>query len=385
MTIDQVHAKRGVLAVGLAIAVTAVLSAILTTSRQVEAYTGDAASSTIMKVSYLYRFDPATQGFFTVTLTADTQPVGVAVTGTNPTHVWFTEYGADRIGHVVFTDTMNYTLVEHLVPPGSKPYLITLAGDQVWFTERGTDRVGRINALTGQLDEFFGHGLPAEAGLADLNVAPDGSLWLAGEAAKHLYRLVVTSTVDYAFDEYPTNPPTTFGPAGPYGIDVVVINPPDSYQIAFASPTSNSIGLLTPGSREVLLAASIAPGFAPTDIVYEAANDQVWFSEPGGNYLGQSFKSTLGGIPRQIPAGARPTFLSRKQGNTLWMSQQDPVGQLMRFVYTGTTDYAFTSYPLPVTGLQPNAVAVSDDQAVWTVAYRPARLFLPVVVKNMGS
>jgi len=350
---------------------------------QVEAQTARAAASTA-RASFLYRFDTTSQSFFTIPLSNGAVPIGVAVTGTNPTHIWIAENGLNRITQVIFTNTSDYAQTAYPVTStaNSGPFLIALAGHHVWFTEREANRVGRLNALTGQLDEFFGHGLPAQAGLADIAAAPDGSIWLAGQSAKRLYRLVITST-DYAFQEFLTGVYVTTT-VGPFGIDVVPGISPASYQIAFASPAGNRIGVLTPGSYQVLIAGTIPAGFAPTDIVYEAARDFVWFSEPGADRIGLSFKGTLQGSPTHIGPIARPTFLSRMINNTLWVAQQDLSGQLARFTYDGPGVYSFTSYPLPMAGLQPDGVALADDGQVWLVAYQPGRLYFPLVLNNSG-
>jgi streptogramin lyase len=318
-------------------------------------------------------------------LSNGTVPIGVAVTGTNPTHVWIAEYGLNRITHVTFTSTANYTQTAYPVTStvNSGPFLITFAGSSVWFTEREANRVGRLNATTGVIDEYYGHGLPANAGLADIAAAPDGSIWMSGQSAKRLYRLVITSTADYAFQEYLTGTGITTT-VGPFGIDVVPVVPPSSYQIAFASPEGNRIGLLTPGSQQVMIAGTIPPGFAPTDIIYEAARDFLWFSEPGADRIGLSFKGTLQGAPTHVGPITRPVYLSRMINNTLWVTQQDPLGQLARFIHTGTGVYNFTSYPLPIAGLQPNGVALANDGSVWLAAYRPERLYMPAMLKNFG-
>lgn len=343
----------------------------------------EAASAT--SASFLYRFDASAQSFFTLPLSSGALPIGVAVTGTNPTRVWIAEYGLNRISRVTFTSTADYAWATYPVTSTSNsgPFLIAVDGTQVWFTEREANRVGRLDTATGQVDEFYGHGLPANAGLADIAAAPDGSIWVAGQYAKRLYRLVITSTANYAFQEYLTGTSITTT-VGPFGIDVVVINPPDSYQMAFASPEGNRIGLLTPGSQQVMIAGTIPPGFAPTDIVYEAARDYLWFSEPGVDRIGLSFKGTLQGAPTHVGPITRPVYLSRMINNTLWMTQQDLLGQLARFIHTGTGVYNFTSYPLPVAGLQPNGVALADDGSVWLAAYQPERIYLPVVLNSSG-
>ncbi len=353
-----------------------------------EAQTTRTAIASTTKASFLYRFDTTAQSFFTVPLSDSAVPIGVAVTGTHPTQVWIAEHGLNRLTRVVFTSTADYAQTAYPITStaNSGPFLIALAGNNVWFTEREANRVGRLDALTGQLDEFYGHGLPANAGLADIAAAPDGSIWIAGQSAKRLYRLVITSTTDYAFREFLTgiNVTTT---VGPFGIAVVPINPPASYQIAFASPEGNCIGLLTPGSQQVVIAGAIPAGFAPTDLVVDGeglSDYHLWFSEPGIDRLGLSFNSTLQVAPTHVGPIARPTFLSRAVNNTLWLSQQDPLGQLAHFVYTAPGVYQFTSYPLPTLGLQPNGVALADDGQVWLVAYQPERLYLPLVLKDSG-
>ncbi len=348
-----------------------------------EAQTTRTATASTTRASFLYRFDTTAQSFFTVPLSDGAVPIGVDVTGTNPTQVWIAEHGGNRLTRVVFTSTADYVQTAYPITStaNSGPFLIALDGNNVWFTEREANRVGRLDALTGQLDEFYGHGLPANAGLADIAAAPDGSIWVAGQSAKRLYRLVITPTVDYAFQEFLTGVYLTTT-VGPFGIDVVPGISPASYQIAFASPEGTRIGLLTPGSREVVIAAAIPAGFAPTDIVYDAARDYLWFSEPGADLIGLSFRGTLQSVPTQIGSIARPAFLSRMINQTLWLSQQDPAGQLARFVYPGV--YNFTSYPLPTAGLQPNGVALADDGQVWLVAYKPERLYLPLVLNNSG-
>jgi streptogramin lyase len=341
-------------------------------------------TASVRGASFLYRFNPTSQSFFTIPLSNGALPIGVAVTGTNPAHVWIAEYGLSRITQVIFTGTADYTQSAYPVTStvNSGPFLIALAGRNVWFTERGANRVGRLDTNTGQLDEFYGHGLPANAGLADIGVAPDGSIWVAGQSAKRLYQLTITPTGDYAFQEFLTGISAATA-VGPFGLDVMG-DSPLSYQIAFASPEGNRIGVLTPGSGQVLIAAAIPPRFAPTDIVYEAARDNIYFSEPGTDRIGLSTPGTLQLIPTQLGPIARPAYLSRMVNKTLWLSQQNPAGQLASLVYTSPGVYNFLSYPLPALGLQPNGVALADNGQVWTAAYRPERIYLPLVLRSSG-
>ena len=102
MNSQRSNVKRSTIAIGLA-AMALIVTALLVGQSRVEAGQLNANSAGVR--SYLYRFDPAAQTFFTIPLSTGAMPSGVAVTGTNPTHVWIAESGLDRITHVVFTDT----------------------------------------------------------------------------------------------------------------------------------------------------------------------------------------------------------------------------------------------------------------------------------------
>ncbi|HJW31283.1 MAG TPA: hypothetical protein VJ508_18775, partial [Saprospiraceae bacterium] len=313
------------------------------------------------------------QTWFTFTLPGSSLPSSVATTGTNPVHVWIAEYGLNRIGQVIYTDTSHVTFIEYPVTStaNSQPFRLTLNGNYVWFTERGANRIGRLDATTGQVVEFYGHGLSAEAGLAGIDIAPDGSLYLAEQTINRLARLVVTST--YAFHEY-----TTGVPIGPFGIAVE-----DNSRVHFTAPGSNQAGFLTPSTGGIVLATYIPPGSSPYDIAWDSAHEIAWFSEPNYDHLGGFFMGTLG-IPTQLGPIARPYGLSHFKGNQLWITQQVSAGALARFVYTSTLtgEYSFTSYALPVQSLLPTSVSVAADNSVWTAAYVTVRIYLPVIFKN---
>ena len=73
----------------------------------------------------------------------------------------------------------------------------------------------------------LGPGGALTCSMAGIDIAPDGSLYLAEQTINRLARLVVTST--YAFHEY-----TTGVPIGPFGIAVE-----DSSRVHFTAPASN--------------------------------------------------------------------------------------------------------------------------------------------------
>jgi len=327
--------------------------------------------------SFLFRFDPASQTFYTYSLPTGGLPYCVAVTGTNPTHVWVAEYGRDRIGHLIYTDTNDIAWIEYPVTltMNSGPFRLALAGDFVWFTERGANRIGRLDAVTGEIAEFYGNGLSPNSGLADIAVSPDGWVWAAGQSSNRLIRLVVTSTTDYAFREY-----THTLLVGPFAL-AIGLGIPSSYEVWFTEPNNNRVGRFDP-------AQDVNPflfpqGFYADSEPYEAAftPGHMWFSDPGHNSIDQVEIGTYTIFNAYGPI-TRPMGLAKQSSNVFWMTLQNEQGGLARFVYTSTVSTRFDSFALPTPGLRPTGISVAQDGGVWFAAFAPVRVYLPVVLRN---
>jgi streptogramin lyase len=319
--------------------------------------------------SYLFRFDLNNLTFYTFTLPLGSLPYDLAVTGTSPVHVWITAYGRDKIGHLVFTDTDNAVYIEYPVTSVSRsgPFGITVNGDSVWFTERTANRVGRLSMQSGQIDEFYGNGLPSNAGLADIRVAPNGWAWITGSWANRLIRLVVTST--YSFDAY-SHPLLV----GPFGLAIEV-----SDAIWFTLPEAHRIGRYQPSRGTYLWPLTFPATSRPVEIV--AGSGFVWFTDWQLNGIGQIEIGTLTNLNYYTPTN-RPFDLASRAPNVFWLTQQDEQGALARLIYTSPSSVQLDSYPLPVAGLRPTGIDVAADQSVWLVAYAPAKLYLPTILKN---
>jgi streptogramin lyase len=379
------HLLRWALPLGVAAVALTLLLMGLQDSRALAERNGPALSTPAPQSSFLYRFDSVSKTFFTLTLPTGSTPYGVAVTGTSPTHVWVPEYGVNQIGHLIYTDTDHYQWITYSVAStaNSEPFRIAVNGNDVWFTERGVDQVGRLDATTGEVTEFYSHGLTSDAGLADLNLAPDGSVWMTGQQSNHLIQLVVTSTYDYAFREYDKNELNGKPiPAGPFGISVGP-DPdfPTTYVVWFTAPASHTLARLTPGPYgEYIEPADFPSTTTPYDILLIPITGYAWYSDMQGNTLGQMSYRTLSNLV-YYPI-TRPAQLASESPDVLWFTQQDERGQVGRIVYTSAVDYHLSSYPLPTSGLQPTGIAVASDKGVWFVAFAPYRVFLPMVVRN---
>lgn len=321
--------------------------------------------------NYIYRFEPLAQTFITIPLPANSQPSDLVVSGSNPTHVWITEPGSNRLAHLVYTGTADYQLTEWTITStvNSQPYRLTLKGTELWFTERGANRIGRLNTSTGQLDEFYGNGLSSNSGLADIKVAPNGWVWVAGQSSNQLIRLVVTSTSQYAFNAY-----THTLLIAPYGLAVESSN-----SIWFTLPSTHRIGQFTPSYGLFLWPYGLPANSQPTEIV--VAPDMAWVSDPQLNQIGQVEIGTSTNVNLYGPID-HPVGLASGPPNLFWTTQQNTQGALGRLVYTSPTSTRLDSYPFPTPGVFPTGIAVASDNGVWSAAYVPVRVYLPTILRN---
>lgn len=315
----------------LALSIAAIsIAAIFASLHSTPAVAGPIATG----ASYLFRFDANAQTFVTIPLPTGSTPIGVAVTGTQPTHVWLTEMGRNQIGHVIYTDTNDYQLIEYPVTStsSSAPFRLTIDGNEVWFTERGANRIGRLDAATGQIDEFYGHGLSPNSGLSDIKVAPDGKVWASGEWSNRLIALSITSTTDYSFREYG---------------DAFVIHPTGiavrgSDDIWFASPGAHRVGwlwfdygqphffypshLITPTEDSPIDLIYLPLTWTPK---YSPDTGEVWFTDMQMNRVGRVGLGTVTGISSYFPI-SRPFCIANEINEwarrVVWITQQDDYG-----------------------------------------------------------
>jgi streptogramin lyase len=341
---------------------------------QVEAHPTRSVAST-PGASYLYRFDPTSKSFFTISLSNGALPIGVAVTGTNPTHVWVAEYGLNRIRRVIFTGTANYAQAVYPIASSanSGPYRIAVRGNDVWFTERGANRVGRLNAATGQLDEFYEHGLSPNAGLSDIKVAPDGVVWMGGQFARRLIKLVVSLPGVYAFTEYTdtARPGFTVAPAFlAMANDLIWLTTPDSNYYKMATFTPSTQDFVWP----VLPSGNLPRGIA-------TVAGYAWYADESRNKIGQIEVGTYTSV-NSFGVVTRPQEIAPASHNTFWLTLDDGRGAIARFVYTNAVSFQISTVALPTPGLRPAGIAVAPDGSVWVAAARAARLYLPLVRRD---
>ncbi|MBI5565954.1 MAG: hypothetical protein HY870_13750 [Chloroflexi bacterium] len=337
-----------------------------------------AQSAAINATNVIYRFDPNTQTFITFSLPAGSWPTDIEVLGSNPTQVWVADNGRGQLTRLVFTSTLDYQLTHFPVTAtaDNRPYRLALNSGRVWFTAPNTNRVGRLEPGSGQVDEFFGNGLPTNAGLTDIKVALNGRVWVGAETAQRLLRLTVTSTVVYAFNSYTD----TIRPSFVVAPRAIALDGNDS--VLMTVPTAP-----TPTLRLALFAPSIglfqwpilqANSF-PLDVV--AVSGEVWFSDRARNELVQIELGTLANLTPHGPI-TRPTSLATESASAFWSILQTSPAAIGRLSYAGLppTD-TITSFNLPDAQFSASAIAVAADGGVWVSAYRGS-LYLPLIRKS---
>jgi streptogramin lyase len=362
------------------IAISLLALIVLLPQRSIQSFAG--VSSPAPQSSYLFRFDPASQTFFTYTLPLASLPTDVIVSGSLPAHVWIAEYGLDRIGHLVYTDSDHIEWHEYLLASGSQPFRMTLDGNNLWFTERGANRIGRLNVLTEQIDEFYTHGLSSNAGLANIKVDGNNQVWTTAQWSNELIELIVTDTTDYAFHNY-----THSYLVAPFGL---AVGSNDELWVTSRGKFHLGAWDLSYGGFSWLPTQTISitstPTSMPIDLAYNFINQgkphgELWFTNYDNHSLDFVCVCTYP-IGMAFPVGLNPFNLVSESPNEFWITQQDALGSIGRFIFTDTLSTSFVSYPLPIAGLLPTGLALASDGGIWVVAYAPFRLYLPIIFRN---
>jgi len=149
------------------------------------------------------RLEISTTAVVSFPLTAGSAPWRIDVSADGG--VWFTERAANKLGHLVVTDTTHYALTEYNIPESdSQPEGIAVGGTKVWFGETvpaGDTKVIEFNTLQLPPDDFKtissipGNGYPA-------NLMYDGTDLWATELLGNNLSWVKTSTLGSIF-QYP--------------------------------------------------------------------------------------------------------------------------------------------------------------------------------------
>lgn len=327
--------------------------------------------------AYVFRFDPQAESFESFAIpTVGANPHSVKVVpGTGSLNVWFTEPGADQIGRLIYTNTANSVLREYSVTVGSMPLDLVVDGDgnHVWFTAHRGNWIGRWAVSNGELITFP---VPtANSQPAGIDLAPDGSIWFTEMAADKVGRLIVTGTMVYEFKEYPINDTSV----GAYDIAVQT----DRY-VWFSETRTGNIKRLKVADGSFSAITPLSANGYPYALVWDTGRSYLWFTERDSNQISQIQLTTLtilNSYPITPSPNSRPTGLTLLGSNQFWFSGQGS-GQIGRMVYTSPIEYNFKFFDLPISGLWAMDIAAAPDGRLWTVAYLPRHVFLPLMMRS---
>jgi virginiamycin B lyase len=327
--------------------------------------------------AYVFRFDPAVESFQTFTVsTVGANPHSVeVVSNTTNLDVWFTEPGADRIGRLIYTNTMDYVFREYAVAEGSMPLNLVADGEHIWFVAHQGNWIGRLAVASGGIMTFP---VPtASSRPAGIDVAPDGSVWFTEMAADKIGQLVVTTTTDYAVTEYLITGTGTN--VGAYGITV------QSNEYIWVGETRTGIvRRLKAADGTFIWTSGLGADGYPHTLVVDPGRDYLWLTERDDNQISQIEVGTLhiaNSFNITPTSNTRPTGLTMLGSNQFWFSGQEG-GQIGRMVYTSPTKYNFKVFDLPVSGLWAMDIVADKGGYLWTVAYLPRRIFLPLTMRS---
>lgn len=315
-------------------------------------------------------------------------PQSIAVE--SPGKVWFTLADQNMIGRLTVTSTVDYEIITYTIPtPNSTPYDLVYAGGMIWFTEYTGNQIGRLNPNTGSIDEF--NNFPtANSAPTGIDMAPNGQVWFVEHDGNNLARLTVTSTVDYAIDEfsYPY-------PSGELQ-DIVVEN---DDRIWFTAPGVDRLTVFQPGKwpDPIAFHSELAGGGStPWGVVM--GGEAPWVAAYGADRLGRLRPQTQGGWAWfTISTNSGPTgidFDTDSGKDRIWFVTKDS-GQvgLLETVTNQGTKIRLIEFPLPSPNSAPEGIAVDSNGHAWiaeTGANKIAEwrspyvffVYLPLVVRQ---
>ena len=249
-------------------------------------------------VADAYKLDANIREYLVPTPDAVPHDTAVGVDGT----LWFTEYGANTIGHF---DPMRESFREYVLPmPGSGPHGIAVDRQgHPWFTAATGGYVGTLDPSTGEVEEHY-----PDVSVGDphsLDIAPDGTIWFTAERANAVGRLdPVTGEMDTA--SVPT------GDAKPYGIVVGADGAP-----YFAELGASHVGRIDPQTMAIH-ELELPLGARPRRIAL-APDGSLYYTDYARGILGRLDPSTLRVAERPSIGGpdSRPYAIAITPGDGL--------------------------------------------------------------------
>jgi len=305
--------------------------------------------------------------------TPDTHATGIAVGADGI--VWIAERDANRIGRL---DSKTGTMTHFTLPtPQARPCGVTVDKDgTVWFSERNGGKIGRISA-SGAIQEF-----PTPdrfAGPFILVADQRGEIWFSEIFSGNIGRFNPKTS---RFDHYPL-PSKNSHPAG-LAID-------SKGNVWVAQQTSNTVAVIVrtdlayianqpAGTRELTATqegytleeldvptAQSIPGIVAVD-----RNDDVWFTQMGGGFVGPGFppgppgskvglirKGRMIELPTPTPLSGPTSLAKDPRSADIWVTLR-AANKIAR-VHADTVE----EFDIPVPDSEPVGIAMDRRGNVW--------------------
>ncbi len=260
--------------------------------------------------------------------------------------IWFTEFGADKIGSI---NPSTDAIAEYPIPSvGAEPFRIALGPDgNLWFTEIGTDQIGKINPNTGKITEYS---IPTPDAMPfGIAAGPNNTVWFTEWSGNQIGSI---NTKTGKITEY-TIPTAN---AVPEGITV-----DQSGNVWFTESQTDQLGRFDPATNAFVEHPLPTMGAEPYGITQSGGN--LYFTEYIGNQVGvYNLKSSTFSKFFTIPtADTEPTEITAAPDGKIWFTQSN-TNQVARLSPATGAVTEFTP-PSPMSG--PRGITVASDGSIW--------------------
>ena len=310
--------------------------------------------------------------------------------------LWFTEFGADKIGRI----TTGGIITEFPLSLGAAPLGITAGPDgNLWFTEAGSDRIGRITPA-GVITEFI---LAAGSAPPRITTGPDGNMWFTEPGTTRIARLNPSAGSPSAIQASLVEFIVPGAGSQPFGIIAAADG-----NLWFTEFASDEIGRITPAGV-VIAEFPLPAGSGPNDIT-TGPDAKLYFTEFFSDKIGRidpgagstvAIQATLTHFPtgfNTVPGG-QPIGITQGSDGNLWITGFGS-SQLGRMTTTGSTKI----FDLPFPNSGPSGITPGPNGSLWftesgigkigtlnpnlsceSQAFRPNSIFLGPIADAAGG
>lgn len=152
-------------------------------------------------------------------------------------------------------------------------------------------------------------------------------------------------------------------------VDKLLSNPPEDVAVAagrvfVTEPAGHALDLFSLDESGGIS----QPGSAPTGMAVDSASD-VWFTDPGRDYLGELPSTTQLGFSVNFSAvaltsGTHPHRVANGPDGALWFTENGS-NAIGRVAVANGVAGAVTEFPLPTASAGPEGIVTGPDQALW--------------------